>query len=258
MNNIKYIDLNSDVGESFGTYAIGRDEEIMKFITSANIACGMHAGDPLVMEKTVSLAKIYGVAIGAHPGYPDLQGFGRRLLHMNSREIKAYIIYQIGALQAFAAREGIKLQHVKVHGALYNLTMKDEIAAQAVVESVKEVDRDLIILTPFNSQMGKIARESGLKVCREFFADRAYDKDGFLIDRRREGALILDKEVVAERVLYLMKEEKVKTIEGEELPFEVDTICLHGDTPEAVNLAQHLCQTLKENWISLKPFGEWL
>lgn len=255
---MKYLDLNADVGESFGIYTVGSDEEIMKFITSANIACGMHAGDPLVMEKSITLAKKYSVGIGAHTGYPDLQGFGRRYMQMSLKEIKACIIYQIGALQAFIHREGLKLQHVKMHGALYNLALKDEQVAQTVVEVVKEVDKNLIIFAPFNSQMGKLAEESGLKVGREFFADRAYDKEGFLVDRRKEGALILDKELVVERVLYLVKKGKVITIEGEHLPFTADTICLHGDTPEAVSLAQHLQQNLKDNEITIKPLGGWL
>lgn len=255
---MKYLDLNADVGESFGNYTVGNDEEIMKFITSANIACGMHAGDPLVMEKSITLAKKYSVGIGAHPGYPDLQGFGRRYMQMSLKEIKACIIYQIGALQAFVHREGLRLQHVKMHGALYNLALKDEQVAQTVVEVVKEVDKNLIIFAPFNSQMGKLAEESGLKVGREFFADRAYDKEGFLVDRRKEGALILDKELVVERVLYLVKKGKVITMEGEHLPFTADTICLHGDTLEAVNLAQHLQQNLKDNEITIKPLGGWL
>lgn len=255
---MKYVDLNADVGESFGAYTLGNDEEIMKYISSANIACGMHAGDPLVMEKTVRLAKKYGVSIGAHPGYPDLQGFGRRIMQMNPEEIKAYLIYQIGALRAFVNREGLELQHVKVHGALYNLALVNEDIAKAIVEATREIDQNLILYAPFNSQMCKQANNLKVKVGKEFFADRAYNSNGLLVDRKLKGAVLHDSKLIVGRVLQLIKFGKVQTIEGEEITMEANTICLHGDNPEAINLAKSLGIVLNNEGINIRPLKEWL
>ena len=179
----KKVDLNSDLGESFGLYKIGNDENVLKYVTSANIACGMHAGDPVVMSKTVKMATENGVGIGAHPGYPDLQGFGRRNMNLTPEEITAFVVYQVGALQTFAKSEGQKLQHVKAHGALYNMAAKDIKIARAIAEGIKLVDPNLIFMALAGSKMVEAAQDAGLKVAQEIFADRAYNSDGTLVAR---------------------------------------------------------------------------
>ena len=188
------IDLNCDLGESFGNYKIGMDEEVIKYISSANIACGFHASDPLVMAKTVSLAKENGVSIGAHPGYPDLVGFGRRNMSLTPAEITAIIVYQIGALSAFCSANGMKLKHVKPHGALYNMAAKDPAIAMAICEGIYSVDKQLILLAPSFSQMAKAAHSLGLPTASEVFADRAYEEDGSLVARSKPGAMITNEE----------------------------------------------------------------
>ena len=206
------IDLNCDLGESFGNYKIGMDEEVIKYISSANIACGFHASDPLVMVKTVSLAKENGVSIGAHPGYPDLVGFGRRNMNVAPEELKAMVQYQIGALNAFCKSAGIKMNHVKPHGAMYNMAAKDEKLALAIAEGIAEVDDSLILLGLSGSQLLTAAATVGLKCANEVFADRAYEEDGSLVARTKAGAVITDEEEVIERVIKMIKEEKVKTL----------------------------------------------
>ena len=203
------IDINCDMGESFGAYKLGLDEEVIKYITSANIACGYHAGDPLVMERTVSLAKNYGVSVGAHPGFPDLMGFGRRNIDATLAEIKGYVTYQIGALQAFAKAQGLKVEHVKPHGALYLMAVEDEKISEAVVEAIKNVDKDLIFIELAGAKgekMTKIGESIGLRVDYEDFPDRAYTPEGTLVSRRKPGAVIKDPDVVAQRALKMAKE----------------------------------------------------
>ena len=250
------IDLNCDMGESFGAYELGFDEEIIKYVSSANIACGFHAGDPVVMQQTIRLAKTYGVKVGAHPGFPDLLGFGRRNMTVAAAEVKSYLIYQIGALQAFARVEGLELQHVKPHGALYNMAVKDPKLAQAIAEAVRSLDKELILVVLAGSAWVNIAKEQGLRVASEAFADRSYSADGSLVPRSQPGAVIKDKKGVAERVIRMIEEGRVKAITGEDVTIKADTICLHGDTPGALELAIHLRSALEDRGIKVVPLEE--
>ncbi len=242
------IDLNCDLGESFGNYKIGMDEEVIKFISSANIACGFHASDPLVMAKTVLLAKEQGVSIGAHPGYPDLVGFGRRNMNVSPEELKAMVQYQIGALNAFCKANGVKMNHVKPHGAMYNMAAKDERLALAIAAGIAEVDDSLILLGLSGSELLKAANQVGLKCANEVFADRAYEEDGSLVARTKAGAVITNEEDVLERVIKMIKEQKVKAITGKEIEIKPDSICVHGDNPKALNFVRVIRDRLiKEN-----------
>lgn len=239
-----HVDLNSDLGESFGNYTIGMDEEILKYVSSANVACGWHAGDPMVMEETVALAKKYGVAVGAHPGFPDLMGFGRRNMAVTPAEAKAYIKYQVGALYAFTSSQGVKIQHVKPHGALYNMAAVDEELAVAICEAVYEVDKDIILMGLANSKMIDAAVKVGLKAASEVFADRAYNDDGTLVSRKLEGAVIKDKELAIKRVVRMVKEGKVESINGNHIEIKADSICVHGDNPKALEFVKNIRETL--------------
>lgn len=245
------VDLNCDLGESFGAYKIGMDEDVLQYISSANVACGWHAGDSMVMEKTVALAKKNGVAVGAHPGFPDLVGFGRRNLNASPTEVKTYIKYQLGALQAFAKAEGIKLQHVKPHGALYNMAAKDSKLAMAIAEAIKEVDDDLILMGLANSEMIKAGEALGLKVANEVFADRAYNDDGTLVARSLPGAVIHDKELAIKRVIRMVKEGKVESINGKDVDINVQTICIHGDNPEALVFSKNIKEALIKEGVEI-------
>jgi len=253
------IDLNCDMGESFGAYRLGLDEEIIKYITSANIACGWHAGDPLVMSRTVRMAVEHGVRIGAHPGYPDLLGFGRRGMECTPEEIRNYLIYQIGALQAFCKAHGTKLSHVKPHGALYLTAVEREDVARAIAEAILSVDENLIYVALAGAKgerMRRIGEEIGLRVAYEAFPDRAYTPEGTLVSRREPGAVIKDPEVVAERALKIAKEGKVIAVDGTEIPLRVQTLCVHGDTPGAVELAKGSRQRLDAEGIEVRPMEE--
>jgi len=250
------IDLNCDVGESFGAYKLGFDEEIIKHVSSVNIACGFHAGDPAVMQQTIKLAKTYGVKVGAHPGYPDLPGFGRRNMAMTPEEVKSCLIYQIGALQAFARVEGLELQHVKPHGALYNMAVENPQLAQAIAEAVRSLDEGLILVVLAGSAWVNIAKEQGLRVAGEAFADRAYSADGSLVPRSQPGAVINDRKEVAERVIRMIEEGRAKAITGEDITIKADTICLHGDTPGILELAIHLRGALQDRGINIAPLEE--
>ena len=250
------VDLNADLGESFGRYRLGLDEEVMNHITSANVATGWHAGDPLVMRKTVRLAREKGVAVGAHPGYPDLLGFGRRYMKLSPEEARNYILYQVGALYAFVRAENMKLQHVKPHGALYNALVKEEELARAVIEGIADFDKDLIFVTLSGSRPAEIAEEMGIKVAHEVFADRAYNPDGTLVPRSRLGAVIHDKNEIVERVISMVKDGGVRAINGEWVELKVDTICVHGDNPKAVEIAAHVRRALEEEGVKVVPMGE--
>ncbi|RKO68038.1 LamB/YcsF family protein [Desulfofundulus salinus] len=253
MYNAKIVDLNADVGESFGAYKIGMDEEVIKYISSANIACGLHAGDPVVMEKTINLAAEYGVGVGAHPGYPDLQGFGRRNMALSPAEVKAYVMYQIGAIMSFARAAGVRVVHVKPHGALYNIAAKDPSIALAIVEAIKAVDEELILLALAGSEMVKAARAAGLKVAQEVFADRAYNADGTLVARSKPGAVIHDPGTAIPRAVRMVTEGKVTAINGEEVSIEADSICVHGDNPQAIEFVRKLRKALEAAGVSIKP-----
>ncbi|MCF0150293.1 MAG: 5-oxoprolinase subunit PxpA [Firmicutes bacterium] len=245
------IDLNCDLGESFGNYKLGMDEAVLPFMSSANVACGFHASDPVVMEKTVELAALNNVAVGAHPGFPDLQGFGRRNMVMTPAEIKAITIYQIGALQAFCKAKGLALQHVKPHGALYNMAAKDRKMADAIVEAILAVDPSLIMLAPVTSQMYASAADHGLSAAREVFADRAYEEDGSLVARGKEGAMITDAQVAAKRVVRMIKEGKVTAITGKDIDIQADSVCIHGDGPSAIAFAKTITEVLHQEGIEI-------
>jgi len=250
------VDLNCDMGESYGAWTMGDDEALMPHITSANIACGWHAGDPRVMRRTVTFAKACGVRIGAHPGYPDLLGFGRRPMQLSSGETRDYLLYQIGALAAFAHAEGLRLQHVKPHGALYNAAVKDRSLSQEIAEAVAEADPTLILVGPPESELLRAGQQAGLKVAREGFGDRAYAEDGSLIARRLPGALLTDPDAVADQVLMMMMEGKVRTITGKTITIAVDTVCLHGDTPGAPAIARRLRERMAVAGVAAVPLGE--
>jgi UPF0271 protein len=248
------IDLNSDVGESFGNYKLGLDEEVIPLISSANIACGFHAGDPTVMRHTIAIAKKNGVAIGAHPGFPDLIGFGRRNMDASLAEIRDYVTYQIGALQAFAAAAGMVLQHVKPHGALYNMAVKDSAIWDAVAEAIAAVNARLIlyVLAGMDRENLKaIGAKHGLRIAFEFFGDRAYNPDGSLVSRKEPGAVIHDGDIVAEKIVKMVKEGRVVCIDGTEIDMAADTICVHGDNPAALSLVQKIRTTLQASGVDI-------
>jgi UPF0271 protein len=246
--------LNSDVGESFGNYKLGLDEEVIPLISSANIACGFHAGDPTVMRHTIAIAKKNGVAIGAHPGFPDLIGFGRRNLDASLEEIRDYVTYQIGALQAFTAAAGMTLQHVKPHGALYNMAVKDPTIWDAVAEAIAAVNARLIlyVLAGMDRENLKaIGAKHGLRIAYEFFGDRAYNPDGSLVSRKEPGAVIHDGDIVAEKIVKMVKEGRVVCIDGTEIDMTADTICVHGDNPAALSLVQKIRATLQASGVEI-------
>lgn len=249
------MDINCDMGESFGSYRIGDDEKIIPFITSSNIACGFHAGDPQVMANTVALAKQHGVSIGAHPGYPDLMGFGRRHLETFPGEISNYILYQIGALSAFARAAGVALQHVKPHGALYNKAASDERTAEEVIRAVKAFNPELILFMLAGSLCEEMAVAAGLRVAREAFPDRAYLSNGQLSPRSMPGAVLHDPSLVRERVAKLAATGMLTSIEGKEINFKADTLCIHGDTPGAWKLAAEIRSALEKNGVKIAPFS---
>lgn len=246
------VDLNCDLGESFGKYVLGNDEKVLDYVTSVNIACGFHAGDPVVMEKTVKMAVEKKVAIGAHPGYPDLMGFGRRDMNISQEEARAYIIYQIGALKTFVESYGGRLQHVKPHGALYNAAAKNYELAKTLAGAVYDVDKDLIFMGLANSEMIRAAKDIGLKVANEVFADRAYNNDGSLVSRKLKGAVIHDTEVCVSRVLDMVKKGIVKTIDGTDIGIKAESICVHGDNAMAVEFTKNLREKLEGNEVELR------
>ncbi|MCC8049410.1 MAG: 5-oxoprolinase subunit PxpA [Clostridiales bacterium] len=250
---MRAIDLNCDLGESFGNYKCGMDEEIIPCITSANVACGFHASDPLVMQKTVRTAKENQVHVGAHPGFPDLVGFGRRNMSLSAAEITSSIIYQIGALAAFCTASGIALQHVKPHGALYNMAVKDPNIADAICAGIAAVDTDLILLGPAGSALIKSAQKYNLPVAREIFADRAYEEDGTLVPRSHTGAVIADKDLAISRVIRMIEKGTVTAITGKEIEVQADSVCIHGDSLAALTFARDIHAALLSEGITLEP-----
>jgi 5-oxoprolinase (ATP-hydrolysing) subunit A len=253
---VRAIDLNCDLGEGFGAWPLGLDREIVPHITSANIACGFHAGDPAWMRATVHLAEAHGVGIGAHPGFPDLRGFGRRALAASAAEIRDDVMYQVGALTAFTRAKA--LQHVKPHGALYNMAVERDDVALAIGEAVIEVDPSLILVVLAGSRGEHVARRLGLQVACEVFADRAVHADGSLVPRTKPGAVIHEPGLVIERSLRLAIDGRVTAITGEDVEMRADTICLHGDTPGAVELARSLRQAFERAGIALMPMARVL
>jgi len=250
------IDLNSDLGESFGAWKMGNDEAVLDFVSSANVACGFHAGDPVVMLATVRAAKEKGVSVGAHPGYPDLMGFGRRNMDVTPDEAYAYTLYQIGAMQAACNAVGIKLQHVKAHGALYNQAAKNHALAVAIAHAVKDAGQGLILLGLANSEFDKAAAEVGVPYAAEAFADRAYQADGTLVPRKVQGSMIHDVNLAVARVVRMVKEGKVETIDGKVINLKPHSICLHGDSPKAVQMATEIRKGLEAAGIKIAPISE--
>lgn len=252
------VDLNSDIGEGFGAYTLGLDSEIIKHVSSVNIACGWHAGDPIIMENTIKEAVKNKVAIGAHPGYPDLMGFGRRSMDISPKEARAYMIYQLGALSAFAAANGMKVQHMKLHGAFYNTASVNPELAEEVINGILDVDKDIILLALSGTYIAKRAKEKGLRVAQEVFADRAYNTDGTLVNRKIEGAVIHDEKIAIDRIKKMVLEGKVTAINGEEIEIAADSICVHGDNPEAVNFVKFIREELESEGIQIKRLGEFI
>jgi UPF0271 protein len=249
------VDLNADVGESFGAYTLGNDAALMASITSANIAAGFHAGDPTILRATIRLAKAHGVAIGAHPGFPDLAGFGRRELHVTPREAEDFILYQIAAVAGVAAAEGAALAHVKAHGALFNMAARDRPLADALARAVATFDRSLRLFAPPGSEIVNAAHAFGLPVAIEVFADRAYEPDGHLASRHKTGAVIHDVHSVVARAVGLIRDRTIVAVDGTRLPVEADTMCIHGDTPGSDRLAAAIRAGLEAEGIAVKAIG---
>ncbi len=249
------IDLNSDLGEGFGPFRVGADEALFPLISSANVACGFHGGDPLMMELTVARAKAHDVALGAHPGFPDLIGFGRRAIAATPDEIRTDVLYQLGAFSAFCRAGGVEMQHVKAHGALYNLAVGDIRIATAIAHAVRSFDPQLLFFAIPGSALEEAGTAAGLTVIREAFADRAYLADGSLVPRSRPGAVIEDFELVANRMIRLVTEGTIETIDGETLHLQADTICIHSDTTTAETLALAVTNRFGEAGVAIRHFG---
>lgn len=248
------LDLNCDLGESFGAYTIGSDAEIIPYITSANIACGYHAGDPTVMHRSVDLCARYGVKVGAHPGLPDLAGFGRRVMQISPQEAADCVAYQIGALRAFCDEAGVPLHHVKPHGALYNMAAKDRALADAICQAVKQAAPGAVLLALSGSAMVDAARAIDLPVACEVFADRGYRPDGTLVPRGTPGAMIEDEDDAIRRVVRMAREGKVTACDGSEVTLQADSVCVHGDGPKALAFVQRLRQALPADGVTLQAF----
>ncbi len=252
------VDLNSDLGESFGAYTIGMDDEVIKLVSSANIACGFHASDPVVMRHTVEMAVAANIGIGAHPGFYDLMGFGRRNMNISPKEAYAYVTYQLGALSAFCKQQGAKIDHVKPHGALYNMAGKDYELAKGICSAIYDFDPDLILLGLSGSQMIKAGGDVGLRCANEFFADRAYEDDGSLRARTKEGSMIEDESEAIERVVKVIRTGKVTTYSGNELELKIDSICVHGDNAHALEFVRVIRKRLAEEGIEIAPLSKVL
>jgi len=249
------VDINSDMGESFGAYTIGHDDGLMNAITSANVAAGFHAGDPSVLRATIRLAKARGVAVGAHPGFPDLVGFGRRELNVTPAEAEDMVLYQVAAVAGVAASEGVKLQHVKPHGALFNMAVRNAELATAIARGVAAFDASLILFGLPGSEILNAGRKAGLRVAAEVFADRAYEPDGTLASRRKPGSVIHDANAVVARAVRMVKEKNVVAIDGSVVPLEADTICVHGDTPDSDQLAAKIRAGFEAAGVTVKAIG---
>lgn len=255
---IHKVDLNCDMGESFGAYRMGNDEEILDYVTSANIACGFHAGDPSTMRKTVKLALEKNVGIGAHPGLQDLVGFGRRNIALSPQEAYDLTIYQIGALYGFVKAEGGRLQHVKAHGALYNMAVKNTALSEAIAEAVYKIDPELVLFGLSGSEITKAGEKIGLRTANEVFSDRTYQRDGSLTPRTESNALITDPGIAIEQVIRMVKENKVATVENTDVDLQAETICIHGDGVHALDFASEISRSLKEAGINLVKVSEFI
>lgn len=249
------VDLNCDMGESFGAYRIGADEEVFPYITSANVACGFHGGDPSVMRTTLARARERGVAVGAHPGFPDLIGFGRREIDASPQEVYDLVVYQVGALLGFTSAAKMAMQHVKPHGALYNMAVvKPELAA-AIARAVRDVDRGLVLFGLPGSHLISEGESAGLRTAAEAFADRNYMSDGSLVSRRRPDAHVHDATEAVARAVRMVRDGKVQSVDGQEISLRVDTICIHGDGPHAAEFAKRLREGFATAGIAVEPLG---
>lgn len=249
------IDLNADIGESFGVYRLGADEAVMRSITSANIACGYHAGDPSVMRRTVRRAVEADVAIGAHPSFPDLPGFGRREMRMDPQEVEDMLLYQIGALAGMAAAEGGRLSHVKAHGALYNMAVRNGMLADAIARAVRAFDSGLVLFGLPGSELVRAGRDAGLHVAAEGFADRAYEPDGSLTPRSRPGSVIEDGDTVVERAVRMVTLHRITAVDGSDIAVDVQTLCTHGDTPGAADLTRRIREALEGEGVTVRALS---
>lgn len=248
------VDLNSDIGESFGTYTLGDDNEILKYVTAAQVACGWHAGDPMVMDRVVKLAAERGVAVGAHPSFPDLMGFGRRRMILSFDEAKNYVKYQIGALSAFTRTYGVPIHHMAPHGAMGNMVQDDRQLARAICEAVYEIDPEIIVYYCAGAVLGEEAEKIGLRTACEIFADRAYEDDLSLRSRKLPGAMITDEEESIRRCIRMVKEGKVKSYSGKDLDIKGDTLCVHGDGPKAIAFVKRIREEFTKEGIEIKAF----
>ncbi|MFP8965072.1 LamB/YcsF family protein [Pokkaliibacter sp. CJK22405] len=249
---MKTIDFNSDVGESFGVYQGGQDAQIMPHISSANIACGFHSGDPATLRKTVALAKSHGVALGAHPGLPDLQGFGRRTMAITPQEAYDMVVYQVGAMLGVALSQGMTLAHVKAHGALYNMAAKSRELSLAISQAVKDINPNLVLFGLASSELTRACEEIGLPVAHEVFADRSYQADGTLTPRGKEGAMITDVNQSIEQVMSMVCDGRVKSRQGDWVSVQADTLCIHGDQPGAAAFAQQIRAALEQEGVVIR------
>lgn len=249
------VDLNCDLGESFGRYTLGLDDQVIPLVSSVNIACGMHAGDPVVMRRTVKMAADAGVALGAHPGYPDLQGFGRRNMALSPDEAYAFVLYQVGALAGFCRASDARLHHVKPHGQLYNTAAKDAALACAVAAAVHDFDPGLVLVALAGSELARAGRAAGLAVAEEFFADRNYLDDGTLVPRSQANATLADEDFAAERAVHAVAEGTIESVSGKAISVAADTICTHGDNAHALDFVRKLRAAFAEADISVAPVG---
>ncbi|MRR22333.1 5-oxoprolinase subunit PxpA [bacterium] len=250
-----YIDINCDLGETDPATGPGNDEAVMPFISSASIACGFHAGDPLTIERTIRSAMRHGVSIGAHPGYPDRQNFGRKPMTMSPRELRAMILYQAGAVKAMAEAAGAHMRYVKPHGALYNTASTDYEMSMNIVRAVKDLDSSLVLVGQSGSQLIRAARNAGLACASEVFADRAYNNDGTLVARSIEGAVLHDTDLMISRVIRMIREKVVETFSGKLIPIEAETVCIHGDNETAPVFVKKLSEALHAEGITVRPLG---
>lgn len=246
------VDVNADLGESFGNYIIGNDEKIIPLISSANVACGFHASDPKVMLDTVKLIKKSGAGLGAHPGFPDKEGFGRRYMDCTNEEIYSMVLYQLSALDGIARTVGVEMNHVKPHGALYNATFTDENLARVIAQAVKDFNPNLKLMGLSENNLVKAGEEIGLEVVHEVFLDRAYENDGTLVSRRKEGAMITDSKLAVERGIRMITEGKVETIDGQDIDIKADSVCVHGDGEKALQFVKEIKKALEAKGIEVK------
>ncbi|WP_165247872.1 LamB/YcsF family protein [Adlercreutzia sp. ZJ141] len=249
------VDLNSDLGESFGRYTLGLDEQVIPLVSSVNVACGMHAGDPIVMRNTVQRAAAAGTSIGAHPGYPDLQGFGRRDMKLSPDEGYAYVLYQVGAMQAFCRAVGVELAHVKPHGQLYNRCAVDRPFADAVAQAIYDADPQLVVVGLANGQLIEAARTLGMQTAQEFFTDRNYTDEGVLVPRTQENAMIVDEAFAVERVVRVVRDGTIESVNGKTITVQADTICVHGDNAHALQFVQRVREALEIAGIDVRSPG---